>query len=281
MHRDLRHKGPCRTPAIQGFAFSISSLFLFALFANALLSDAWAHPPVNATPQPQRPVPSAEVILEHVRTMAPQERGNDQLFRTRYAFVRTRTTREIDSSGRVKKQRTKESRNNPGLVPASFNLSSERVQATGETTQTNQPKAFEREEFALNDDLLSRFDFKVIGREIVNDRSALVLDFRPKAKDLPARNIKERFINKAAGRVWVDEGDWMLAKVDLFLSEPVNVVGGLVGAVKKFTYRFDRERTADGLWYTTAINWRLEGRELLSRKILEYEEHRSEVKKVR
>jgi len=153
--------------------------------------------------------------------------------------------------------------------------------APAEGEQKNQPKAFEKNEFVLNDDLLSRFDFKVIKREEVNQRSSVLLEFKPKSKDLPARSIKERFINKAAGKVWIDEHDWMLSKVDLYLTEPVNVVGGLVGAVKKFTYRFDRERTDDGLWYTTNIDWRLEGRELFSRKIMEYEERRSEVQKVR
>jgi hypothetical protein len=92
-------------------------------------------------------------------------------------------------------------------------------------------KAFKKDDFALNNDLFGRFDFTVAGREVLNGRSALIVDFQPAKKNVPVRNLKDRFINKAAGRVWVDEADYKLVKADLHLTERVNVVGGLVGAV--------------------------------------------------
>src|SRR3954469_4755168 len=252
---------------------------------------------VSQTASSTGDLPSIETVLQHVRTMAPQERGNDAAFRSRYAFVRTRTTRELDSDGKIKKEKTKESRNNPGpvpnpnpgptvrqiayQVPVQESAAAEHGTAAPATSQQNPPKAFDKNEFVLNDDLINRFDFRVVGRDrLSNNRNAVKLQFAPKSKDLPTRNFKDRFINKAAGTVWIDEGDWLLAKVDLYLTEGVNVAGGLVGAVKKFNYRFDRDRTSDGLWYTTQVDWHLEGRELFSRKILEYEEHRSDIKKV-
>jgi hypothetical protein len=144
-----------------------------------------------------------------------------------------------------------------------------------------QGDGFDKSEFALNEDLLSRFEFTIVGREQLHGRPSLQVDFKPAKKKLPCRELKDRFINKAAGTVWVDERDWTITKANVYLTDSVNVVGGLVGAVKKFTYAFDRECTDEGLWYTRNINWRLEGRELFSRKILEYEENRAEVKKVR
>jgi hypothetical protein len=248
---------------------------------------------VSQTASSTGDLPSIETVLQHVRTMAPQERGNDAAFRSRYAFVRTRTTRELDSDGKIKNEKTKESRNNPGPLPGPnagpavkrvvYQLPVQPVTAEAPapaTAQQNPPRAFDKNEFVLNDDLIGRFNFRVVGRDRLNGRNAVKLQFAPKSKDLPTRNFKDRFINKAAGTVWIDEGDWLLAKVDLYLTEGVNVAGGLVGAVKKFNYRFDRDRTSDGLWYTTQVDWHLEGRELFSRKILEYEEHRSDIKKV-
>ena len=263
-----------------------SIAFVRALCAGSVVALATLTSPVfgQVTVPIAQELPSIETVLQHVRTMAPQEKSNDAVFRSHYSFVRKRTTRELDAKGNVKKQQTKESRNNPAVVPASYHVPVQPAAATTkdmpEQQRKTEPRAFERNEFVLNEDLLSRFDFKVVGREQVNGRNAVVVQFKPKSKDLPTRNLKDRFINKAAGTVWVDEGDWLLAKVDLYLTEGVNVVGGLVGAVKKFNYRFDRDRTSDGLWYTTKIDWRLEGRELFSRKILEYEERRSEVQKV-
>ena len=106
-----------------------------------------------------------------------------------------------------------------------------------------------------------------------------MLEFKPAKKNLPERNIKDRFINKAAGRVWVDEADYVIAKADVHLTESVNVVGGLVGAVWKFNYSFDRERTSDGLWFTRAVDWHLEGREVVFRRAIDYHEGKTGVRK--
>ena len=66
-------------------------------------------------------------------------------------------------------------------------------------------RAFEKRDFTLNGDLLGRFQFTAAGREMVNGRPMLMLDFKPANKKLPERTLKDKFINKAAGRVWVDE----------------------------------------------------------------------------
>src|SRR5258706_6614455 len=231
-------------------------------------------------------IPSAGAVLGLVLEKAKHEPANDRSFRSRYAFVRTRTTREIDSKGRVKKQQTKQGRNNPRIIPAAYDVPAgppapASARGKQQVPPKSQDQAFEKHEFQLDEELLGRFDIKVVQREQMNGRDTLVVEFKPANKKLPTRDLKDRFINKAAGKLWVDESDWFITKADLHLIDAVNVMGGLVGAVKKFNYAFDRERTEEGLWYTCSINWRLEGRELFSRKILEYEERRSEVRKVR
>ena len=93
--------------------------------------------------------------------------------------------------------------------------------------------------------LVTRFKFTLVGRETVNGRPALVLDFQPASQDLPAHSYKDKLINKAAGRVWVDEADYAIAKADVHLTKQMNVFGGVVGAIYKFTYSFDRTRTPE------------------------------------
>jgi hypothetical protein len=242
------------------------------------------------TPLPSRaedpPLPPVQTVLARVRESSRRELQNDRLFQARYAFLRTKTTRELDSDGKVKKESTRRSRNRPGIVAARYVPPGQSPATTprsqpAQKSPNTQNDAFDKNEFALNDDLLNRFDFTIAGREQLHGRSSLQIQFKPANKKLPSRELKDRFINKAAGAVWVDEGDWTITKANVHLTETVNVGGGLVGAVKKFNYAFDRERTNEGLWYTRDMNWRLEGRELFSRKILEYQEKRSEVKKIR
>src|SRR3954462_11199839 len=171
---------------------------------------------VSQTASTTGDLPSVEAVLQHVRTMAPQERSNDAAFRSRYAFVRTRTTRELDSGGKIKKEKTKESRNNPAPLPGPnpgptikrvvYQVPVQQPAAAAEpqaaapaASQKNQPSAFDKNEFVLNDDLISRFDFRVVSRDrLANKPHAVKLQFAPMSKDLPTRNFKDRFINKAA-----------------------------------------------------------------------------------
>jgi len=194
-----------------------------------------------------------------------------------------------NANGEVKKREEKKSSNIPRPALAVANVQPPVAKQTpptpvrkdepvSETHSNVRGKTFEKSDFALNGDMIKRFEFAVSGREVVNGRPALIVDFQPAKKKLPVRNLKDRFINKAAGRVWVDEADYVLVKADLHLSERVNVVGGLVGAVWKFTYGFLRDRTPDGLWFTRDANWHLEGRELFVRRTVDYHEERRGVR---
>ena len=237
------------------------------------------------------PLPSVETVLQRVAERASEEEDNDRVFQARYWFTRTKVTEYRNSKGEVKKREERRGDNDPVRKSQETRSKSASVnppptegtktnEAVSETHSNVRGKAFDKKDFLVNGDLLQRFEFTVSGREVLNGRPALIVDFQPAKKQLPPRNLKERFINKAAGRVWVDEADYALVKVDLHLTEHVNVVGGLVGAVWNFTYGFMRERTADGLWFLRNTDWHLEGRELFVRRTVDYHEERDDVRKV-
>ena len=246
-----------------------------------LLSETSAEPPL----------PSVETVLKRVARQTEKESDNDRAFNQRYGYTRTKVTEYRNGKGDLKKREEKKIANQPSVVPAACRsepagtepepkLGAEKAEAVGEGKSSVRGKAFEKKDFSLNDDLLGRFDFDLAGRKTINGRPTLLLDFKPAKKDLPERNIKDRFINKAAGRVWVDEADYVIAKADVYLTETVNVVGGFVGAVWKFNYSFDRERTSDGLWFTRAVDWHLEGREVILRRAIDYHEGKTGVRKL-
>jgi hypothetical protein len=79
--------------------------------------------------------------------------------------------------------------------------------------------------------------------------------------------------------VWIDEEDAAIAKADLFLTKRVNVAGGLVGAVWKFTCTMDRERTPEGYWFIRNSNWHLEGREVFVQRVVDSREERTDLKR--
>ena len=96
---------------------------------------------------------------------------------------------------------------------------------------------------------------------------------------MPEHNIKDKFLNRTAGCVWLDEEEMAMVKVAIRLTDRVNVIGGLVGAVWKMNFGFERSRTEDGLWYTRDATWHLEGRELFSQRIMDFHEQRTNVRR--
>jgi len=244
--------------------------------------------PLRAADTNQPPLPALDELFDRVLERARKERDNDRAFATNYVFIRTRSTEYRNAKGEVKKQETKVRTNNPALIlaataqtrPVRGNLHDHPPdQPVSDTHSNARGKAFERDEFTVNGDLVKRFDFKLTGREALNGRSSLIMDFQPKQGKLPDRDLKDKFLNKTAGRIWIDEGDYALVKADVWLTERVNVIGGLVGAVWKFSFRFEREWLEEGLWFTRRSNWHLEGRELFVHRTVDHHEERTDLRK--
>jgi hypothetical protein len=208
---------------------------------------------------------------------------NERLFKESDIYTRTKKTEFKNSKGEVKKLEEKTSTNDPvqrraraeAARPKPIKVAED--DAPTETKTNVKGKAFEKSDFPIGEDLLSRFEFTLVKRELVNGRPALVIDFQPAKKKVPENGIKEKFLNKAAGRVWVDEQQSVPVKADLFLSKPVSVLGGLVGAVHKFNFTFTRMLTPEGIWFTRDTKWHLEGRELFIKRIVDYHEETTNV----
>ncbi len=227
--------------------------------------------------------PPLETVIQRALNRAALEDENDREFNQNYHYERIRLTEYRNGKGELKKheeKRTPEGAGKANPAPVVAPKPVEKDDAPVSETHSNiHGKAFAVKDYSLTN-LISRFQFTLVGRETVNGRSALVLDFQPASKNLPVNSYKDKFINKAAGRVWVDEADYAIARADLHLTQQVNVLGGLVGAVWKFTYSFDRERTPEGLWFARHVDWHLEGREVVFHRIVDYHEQKIDEQKV-
>jgi hypothetical protein len=258
--------------------------FCQVIGAAALLTSPLRSFAVNPA---EPPLPTLQEIFPRMVERARRESENDRLFESQFIFVRSKVTEFRNSKGEIKKHEAKTSTNNPALKPRVVTpapapaRAPEKAQPVSDSHSNVRGNSFEKDDFLVNGNLVKRFEFTLVGREMLNGRPALVVDFAPAKGKLPERNLKDKFINKAAGRVWLDEEDCALAKVALRLTERVNVVGGLVGAVWKCNYGFERERTENGLWFAREANWHLEGREVFLNRIVDYHEERSDVRQAK
>jgi hypothetical protein len=216
------------------------------------------------------PLPAVETVLERLAEHSPKEAANELAFKQRYQFTRSREIEVRNSKGELNKREVKTQVNKP--------TSDTGQPETAAEAQTNRRgKSRRKTDFAVDREFLARFQFNLVGRETIGGRPTLILDLEPAAKKPPEHDLKDRIINKMAGRVWVDEAEWVLVKADFHLTEKVNVVAGLVGTIASLTLSFNRTRTADGLWFTPRLEWQLDGREVFVRRTIVSHEEITEV----
>ena len=232
------------------------------------------------------PSPGLAPIIQHVEERAKLEADNDRTFDQRYSYSREKITEFRNGAGQLKKRDDKTSAHqpNPGsAAPAPVakpDAAPQKSEGVTDTHSNVHGQVFKKNDFLLNENLLNRFQLKLAGQELINGRPTWILAFIPADKQPPEKNLKDRFINKAAGRMWVDATEYSLVRLDMHLTKPVNVALGLAGAVWKFNYGFERRRTDDGLWFTHQVDWHLEGREVILRRTVDYHEETRDLHKV-
>lgn len=236
-------------------------------------------------------LPPLQTVLDRVMETSEIENAQYHVFNQHYFYTRDKVTEFFDGTGKLKQRHEKESTNNPAPpliiptvdpapVPAPRTVSSPKEAQTAEPPNVHGVVLGKKEDL-MNPDIIKRFKFTLAGRDTINGRPALIVDFQPVSDSLPVFNIKDRFINSVEGRAWVDEEDFTLEKVDLHLKQKVSVLGGLAGSVSKFSLTFDRERTPDGYWFVRDLDWRVEAREATIQRIVDHHEQILGVQKIR
>lgn len=228
----------------------------------------------HAVNSPPPPLPPLESVLQLIGTNAVREADNDHAFASKYHFVRLRTEIEKNAKGEEKSRETKASTNNPARHAGK--AGGRRLEKDGEPAGRERNRGRGKKELGFDPEVLARFHFEVVAREEREGRPTLLLEFSPRT-DVAAKDLTEKFLRQVAGKLWVDEQDGFVVKLDVRLLGPVEVAGGIVGVVKSFACQFERERTPEGLWYTKALNWNIASRQVLSRKITEFVEVRTNV----
>jgi len=239
-----------------------------------------------------KPLPTMDYLLQQVVARAiKQEDKNDNLFDMNYQYTRVRTWEYRNSRGELRSREEKRSVENKPLrlaAKAARQAASSQPappppvvqdQPVSDTHSNIRGKALKVKDYSIPN-LVKRFQFTIVGREMLNGRPSLVADFKPINDHLPVNSFADKFINKAAGRVWVDEEDYAIAQAQLHLTEQVDVFGGLVGAVWKFTYAFTRLRTTEGFWFARCMDWHLEGREVVVNRIVDYHERKLDEQRI-
>jgi len=118
------------------------------------------------------------------------------------------------------------------------------------------------------EDIVAVLSFKMVGRQSVDGRDAIVFTFTPKPDAEP--ETREGRIAKAfTGRAFVDEAAREVMRIEAKALDTISFGFGLIARLREgTTVTLHREPIGDGLWLPTSIRFAGEGRALLFRKLI-------------
>jgi hypothetical protein len=195
-----------------------------------------------------------------------------------FTYRKLTVTEELDGAGKVKERREKvyevsyrDGLSHATLLQVNGHLPSEadlRKQTENEmnlrqiTGEAKSPKGDSREYF-LTPELAARFDFTLLGKTNLNGRTAYRISFQPKTPLPPVHRLVDRLLNQISGTLWIDANEFEVARAEVALRSEVNLLGGIVGSLKKLSFTLERTRVADGVWFSTLSSGDFQGRKLL------------------
>jgi hypothetical protein len=124
-----------------------------------------------------------------------------------------------------------------------------------------------KRDVSLNEELVRRFTYELLGTEEVDGRPAYSLAFRPARGARDSDDLVDKILSRTGGVLWVDTEDYEIARIDLRLLEKVSIGwGGMLASVQTLNLSVDRVRLNDGVWLVNRTEGSLEGRQFLTRR---------------
>ena len=246
--RKLRHSG--------------AALLLAFLPGIALAQDDASTPIVEDT----------RAFLEEVR----QNLRSDGALLEQYTFTETYTERKLDNSGGVKKTKTETYEVYPSTEPRKLyrrlvardgqpipekelaerdrkqeeKIARREARRAAETEAARAAREAEnrRKEREVIDEVFRMDEFRITGRELVDGRPTIVIEFEPRPGYKPVTE-GGKLIQKFDGKAWIDEADRQLVRLDGRLLENVGVGPIKIARLQKgASAYFVRRKINDEIW---------------------------------
>ena len=109
--------------------------------------------------------------------------------------------------------------------------------------------------------VLERYDFSAIGREAMDERCALVFDFAARPGDFALE--RDGLLRRLAGRLWVDEAEEAVARVEVRNTSGLRFALGLGATVSSLSFEARFRRLEEGVWLPRSLAVSAKGKKLL------------------
>ncbi|MYD88049.1 MAG: hypothetical protein F4018_02220 [Acidobacteria bacterium] len=100
----------------------------------------------------------------------------------------------------------------------------------------------------FNEELVARYVFTLEGEEPFRNRPSHRIAFEPRPGRLPVRRRIDYALNKAKGRVWIDQETHEPARVEFELIDRVRLWWGMLGSIQQARGSLDRGPVLGDVW---------------------------------
>ena len=130
-------------------------------------------------------------------------------------------------------------------------------------SQVDVKKKAKKKESWATEELVNKFDYKVLRRESIEGRAALVVTFTPKEKSGGGKSIEERVLSCITGTIWVDEEDSEMVRLETKLRDSMSLGWfGMFGSLTRLDVVLVRARMSDGVWVNTRNSFNIAARKV-------------------
>jgi hypothetical protein len=204
-----------------------------------------------------------------------QRRGEEAL--SRYAYDVTEVRDQLDKKGRARRREIKEyevfyvrgrpvrrlvARNNRELAGRDREREERRVRQLVEAIQ--QGRAVSETPGVRLSRILERYDFTARAGEELEGRCSLVFDFAARPGDFDLE--RDTLLRKLSGRLWVDEEEQTVARLQARNTSGLRFAFGLGASVSTLSFDMAFTHMEDGVWLPRRLETYAEGRRFLFRR---------------
>jgi hypothetical protein len=238
-----------------------SRLLLSGLVLGGLLDFSAAARPGD---EPAAPLPEARAFMAQVR----ERLHTDDFLLDQYTFTEKQTEKRLDANGKVTKVTSASYEVYPSaepghtyrrlverdgkLLPVDDLAKEDRKQQEKEAKAAARSPEVQaerrRKETEAIDELFRLYDIRIVGRETLEGRDAIVVTFTSRP-DVETTTKPGRILKKFSGRAWIDETDRQLVRVEAELSDDLSFGFGILAKLRKGSRaEMQRRKVNDEIW---------------------------------
>jgi hypothetical protein len=210
------------------------------------------------------PLPDARAFLAEVR----ERLHTDDFLLDQYTFTEKQTERHLDGNGNVTKVTSASYEVYPSAEPghtyrklverdgkalpvddlAKEDRKQQEKEAKAAARSPEVQAERRRKEAEAVEELFRLYDIRIVGREAVDGRDAILATFAPRP-GIDTATRASRILKKFSGRAWIDEKDCQLVRVEAELTDDLSFGFGILAKLKKGARaELQRRKVNDEIW---------------------------------